>query len=149
MTHRQVAAIAATAAVVTGMAIGTTKRSAEPSAAPALVDQPATPRTLVRVRSRPALRPAKRAIRWQLAAESGTRRTPPPNTFTTGLEQQLERRPPRPAPSNTPARVVRVRETQPVPGARRVLVTIARGTKRSQVTLRVICRRQCLVASIE
>lgn len=149
MTHRQVAAIAATAAVVTGLAIGTTKRSAEPSAAPALVDQPATPRTLVRVRSRPALRPAKRAIRWQLAAESGTRRTPPPNTFTTGLEQQLERRPPRPAPSNTPARVVRVRENQPVPGARRVLATIARGTKRSQVTLRVICRRQCLVASIE
>lgn len=149
MTRRQVAASAAATATVFALAAANRKHGDELPATPAVVEQPATPRTPDRVRARSALRPARRAITWQLAAESGSQRTPPPNTFTTGLEQQLERRPPRPEPHRERARIVRIRETQPIPGARRVLVTVARDTERSQVTLLVLCRRRCLIASIE
>ena len=150
MTRLQLAAAAAAACLLIAMAFGHGPRDTRSSTAPAIVEQPATPPQPARAVHLPSvLGPATRAIRWQLAAETGSRQTPPPHTFTAELEQQLTSRPPRPAPAGTRAHVLGVRETQPIPGARRVLVTVRRGHALSQVTLLLLCRRQCLVASIE
>lgn len=143
------AALAATVVLVLAIPVGRPETSGPP-AAPAVVDQPATPTQPTPASSPPSMIGiARRAMRWQLDAEAGRDKSLPPRTFTTDLERQLTERPPRPAPGRPTAHVVRVRETQPVPGARRVLVTVERGTERSQVTVIVLCRRRCLVASVE
>lgn len=151
MTRRQLAASAAAAGLLlTSIVVGHDPRASRRATPPGVVEQPATSTQLAQPERVPSvLRPATRAIRWQLAAETGTRQTPPARTFTTELDQQLTSRPPRPATAGTHGRLLGIRETQPVPGARRVLATIRRGKARSQVTLVLVCRRQCLVASIE
>lgn len=149
MTKPVLVAVAVIAAAL-AWALGSTAREpTDPVLPPPVVDRPAAPQPITRVQRPSVSRSAERAMRWQLAAETGTRRTLPARTFTARLERELTSRPPRPQPGHARARLGRVREIQPVPGARRVLVTVHRGASQSTVTLLLVCRRRCLVASIE
>lgn len=142
------ASIAAAAVVVVLDRSAAPRRTAPPLGA--IVSAPVAPTAEERaVRAPTAVAVARRGIHWQLAAEAGRPLRVPGRTFTDRLAAELAGRPPRPAPSSPRAHLVRVSEQTPIGGLRRVLTTVRRGSRVEHITLLVLCRPDCRVASIE
>lgn len=144
-----VAALAVTTAVAVAAAPDAPPRAtaiAEPARVRSAV-APAVPEP--RPHQRSALAVARRALRWQLAAEADISHPLPALTFTGELSSALAARPPRPAARPRRARLLRVREQAGFGAIRRVLATVRRTRRVEHLTLLVICRPECRVASIE
>lgn len=148
MTASRLAVVGAALVIVAVVAIRPPADDEPRPEGPAVVDRPASVQPAA-PRHRPlALRPARAAIVWLLAAESGRARRPPlAHTFTPELQTELTARPPRPGRAR--ARLDRLREIEPLGGVRRVLATVRRPGGRTRTTLLLTCTNRCLVASIE
>lgn len=149
MTQRIAAAAGLIAAATVAAARPGAPGPARPDAGgPAVVSAPATP---LPAPGRPPspLPVARRALRWQLAAETGRRWALPAHTFTPKTARELTARPPARSPSRIRAKLVALREQTPAGGARRVLATVRRDRQAAHINLLVVCRPRCLVASVE
>lgn len=145
--------VVAALAVTTAVAVAAAPDAPPP---PTAGTGPATVRSAVapavpepRARERSVLAVARGALGWQLAAEAGQSRPLPAHTFTGELSSALAARPPRPGARPRRARVLRVREQTRFGAIRRVLATVRRTRRVEHLTLLIICRPDCRVASIE
>lgn len=144
----KVAALAAAALILILAITSPPSRRPQLAERAVVVDTPAAISSQPPARRPPATGPARRALRWQLAAEHGQRRPIPSGVFTDRLAVQLASRPPRPQPARPRAVILRVRELAGR-GPRRVVATIKRDIQLQYVNLELACTERCLVASIQ